>query len=766
MSVKVSVVVPVYNVERYVERCVRSLMEQTLQDIEIIIVNDGSKDGSRDIVGRLAESDSRIRIIDNVNSGYGVSINLGFAAATGEYLGILESDDYAEPDAFEKLYAAAVKNDADVVKGCFNLYWTDPERFEYFDLFENLDEPMDSLERFDYSCANRAIWPLDYEHIFYVKASIWSAIYRADFIRENAILCHETPGASYQDASFNFHVLSKAKRLVLTHEVTVNYRQDNMTSSVNSSDKAFVIFGEYEEIDRIIDGIEALDERIDDAKELRKIAAYMKFDAYMWNYDRVNPKYHLELAERMSEEFRRERKRGALDVERFDERKWYLLDLLMRDPAGFVRLKDGKGVSKPELVRSKLFNGATIVRKEGLPSYAGRVTEKFLGKRPAQRFELPESTEGLVSIVMPAYNAMRYLEKTVQTVLDQTYPNFELIIVNDGSTDRTPFILERLVARDGRIRVINQENQGEGPARITGFEACRGEWLVSVDADDQIRPTMLEHMVARAEETNADVVICRVETLDDQTDEKLPCDWAFRIDEEIGNVFAPEEMSETLFNSFQNWMWNKMFRMSFLHENGIHFQSVRRTADLYFTCTALVSAQRIALLDEPLYLYRINNPTSAFATSDVSPLDYYEGFCALKEYLEEKGIYELYRNSFRNWAADGFRANLMVMRSLSGFETILSKYKEEGFARLEIDQIERKDWLDEEVRDFCRYMIEHDLEEDLFYALAFVKDANVDLETAASDMRMHYFNSLGMLKEISGRIVRRVGTTVTGKPRQ
>ncbi|MBQ6521845.1 MAG: glycosyltransferase, partial [Atopobiaceae bacterium] len=107
MQPKVSIVMPVYNVERYVEQSIRSLMEQTLEDIEIIIVNDGSKDGSRDIVGRLAEEDPRIRIIDNVNSGYGVSINRGFAAATGEYLGILESDDFAEPDAYEKLYTAA-----------------------------------------------------------------------------------------------------------------------------------------------------------------------------------------------------------------------------------------------------------------------------------------------------------------------------------------------------------------------------------------------------------------------------------------------------------------------------------------------------------------------------------------------------------------------------------------------------------------------------------------------------------------------------------
>ena len=108
---KVSVVIPVYNVERYLRQCLDSVINQTLKEIEIIIVNDGSKDSSLSIIKEYAAADNRITVIDKPNGGYGESMNRGFDKATGEYIGIIESDDYAELDMFEKLYATACEHD-------------------------------------------------------------------------------------------------------------------------------------------------------------------------------------------------------------------------------------------------------------------------------------------------------------------------------------------------------------------------------------------------------------------------------------------------------------------------------------------------------------------------------------------------------------------------------------------------------------------------------------------------------------------------------
>lgn len=360
MKPNVSIVVPIYNVEKYVELCVRSLMTQTLENIEIILVNDGSKDGSRDIIGRLAQEDSRIRILDRENSGYGASINAGFAAAEGEYLGILESDDYCEPDTYEHLYSLAKSNDADMVKTAFNFYWSSPERKEYFGIVDDRH-------------ANRVMAPLDYEHMFYSKASIWSAIYKADFIRANGITLRESPGASYQDTSFSFKVLCLARRVVYSQRALFNYRQDNENSSVNSKGKAFVLFDEYAEIERFLreDGVEHAD-------TLSKIAVMMKYDAYIWNYNRVDPSFHLELAERMSREFNSDKERGALDIMRFSTEKWYPLNLIMTDPAHFVRLWDTHEETPLEMLHRKIFNFRAIAAKDGAGTYFRNLVRKVI----------------------------------------------------------------------------------------------------------------------------------------------------------------------------------------------------------------------------------------------------------------------------------------------------------------------------------------------------------------------------------------------------
>ena len=117
--VKVSVLVPIYNVEEFLPECLDSLVNQTLKEIEIICINDGSKDNSLDIIKKYATEDKRIVIIDKKNSGYGDSMNRGLKKATGEYVGIVESDDFIDLDAFEKLYKIAKHENVEVVKSNF-----------------------------------------------------------------------------------------------------------------------------------------------------------------------------------------------------------------------------------------------------------------------------------------------------------------------------------------------------------------------------------------------------------------------------------------------------------------------------------------------------------------------------------------------------------------------------------------------------------------------------------------------------------------------
>ena len=180
---KVSVLVPICNVEKFLDKCLNSIINQSLKDIEIICINDGSKDSSLEIIKRYASKDSRIVVIDKPNSGYGDSMNKGLDVATGEYIGIVESDDFIEKEMFEELYNLGIKYDADVVKSNFNMYWENPEKYVFF--LDNLKVTQIAVDTSD----NR-------KSLFWSMPAIWSAVYKRSFVVDNNIRFLATPGAS------------------------------------------------------------------------------------------------------------------------------------------------------------------------------------------------------------------------------------------------------------------------------------------------------------------------------------------------------------------------------------------------------------------------------------------------------------------------------------------------------------------------------------------------------------------------------------------
>lgn len=326
---EISVLIPIYNVESYLEECLDSLRAQTFRDFEAICINDGSTDGSRDIIQKYLDLDSRFKVIDKPNSGYGASMNLGLEQATGTYLAILESDDKFEPNALEFLYQTATQHEAEVVKADFWLYWSKPEeKQEVFGIVDGL--PM-----------NQLINPETEQEIFYRKPSIWSALYKRSFLEENEINFLETPGASYQDAGFNFKVWASASRVVLLKEPILYYRQDNEQSSVNSPSKVFCVCDEYAEMERYLKA------RPEKRKILESVKERMKFDSYLWNYDRLNDELKESFLKVAAEELKNDISSGDLDWSLFEP--WSEADLraMIESPEAFQEsrgenLKPGK----------------------------------------------------------------------------------------------------------------------------------------------------------------------------------------------------------------------------------------------------------------------------------------------------------------------------------------------------------------------------------------------------------------------------------------
>lgn len=220
--IKVSVIVPVYKVENYLVQCLDSIVKQTLEEIEIIIVDEGDQDRCREIIDFYEKSDPRIIAIHEHNGGYGASVNKGIERAHGQYIGIVESDDWITPNMYEKLYERAEKWNPDIVKGSFEyikgnkaLHPDDARGF----LMRNLPQDIPfSISEFPYLLASHP--------------SVWAGIFRTDFLREHLFITAK--GSGYVDAEFYFDTYCSAKSIVYFPDIIYHWRIDNETASCNN----------------------------------------------------------------------------------------------------------------------------------------------------------------------------------------------------------------------------------------------------------------------------------------------------------------------------------------------------------------------------------------------------------------------------------------------------------------------------------------------------------------------------------------------------
>ncbi len=234
---KVSIIMPTYNVEQYLEQCLDSVINQTLKDIEIICVDDGSPDNCGKIIDEYAIKDPRIKAIHQENGGYGKAVNAGIEAATGEYIGIVETDDFIDPTMYEKLYEQAKKFDADICKCGFNRYnqYRKPSKIK-----KPWIHKQQNIERFP---EEKSFSVLEYPQIINFHASIWSNIYTKELLKN--IKVNTTKGASYQDFPFMVETTCKAKKIAVIHEYLYNWRvEPNQSSSTTSGGKKTMVMVE------------------------------------------------------------------------------------------------------------------------------------------------------------------------------------------------------------------------------------------------------------------------------------------------------------------------------------------------------------------------------------------------------------------------------------------------------------------------------------------------------------------------------------------
>lgn len=247
----------------------------------------------------------------------------------------------------------------------------------------------------------------------------------------------------------------------------------------------------------------------------------------------------------------------------------------------------------------------------------------------------------LVSIIVPVYNTAQYLKRCINSIMNQTYKNLEIICVNDGSTDGSELILDEFAAKDSRIRIIHKQNNGESSARNFGLKIMTGQFIGFVDCDDWIEADMYERLVSAAVEKDVDIVASS--WFKDTDDESIKIVNQLPVSEE---VFEREDFLQYIYKRDYYrgfaYMWNKLFKKSLFYDgNGqllLFDEDLILGGDVLYLGRLALNSQKVFYIDEAFYHYYQRSSSGCHTADLVKRKDWLKAYERLIKHIEEQGI--------------------------------------------------------------------------------------------------------------------------------
>lgn len=299
----------------------------------------------------------------------------------------------------------------------------------------------------------------------------------------------------------------------------------------------------------------------------------------------------------------------------------------------------------------------------------------------------------LISVIIPVYNSIKYLEKCLNSIRYQTYNNFEVICVNDGSKDGSSGVLKWFCENDSRFRIIKQQNSGVSSARNRGLEEAKGEYISFIDADDWALLDLYEVLINVLDKVNRDIDIFMFNA----------CFYDPRLSDLLeGRFFEYEDWRNHSFDyavhTFDDCIrpfsrnlsvCNKIFRRGLIEENSIKFPDVQKYEDNYFWVTAALNAKSIVITDNVYYRYRLHDTGSVSSSLTKQVFDAFKILDLIEAELEKAGQYESYK-----YALFQYKYNL----SVEAYTLCPADLKDEFYAEMKarLIEAEKKD-LDEKI---------------------------------------------------------------------
>lgn len=543
-----TVVVPVYNVEKYVKQCIESIIKQTFKNFELLIIDDCSTDNSMEIAEKISANDSRIKILYNDrNRGVGYTRNRGIDLAKGKYIMFTDSDDWIEPWTLQLLYDTF--QDKDITSICYDGY-------TYIDSEQKVckEKLTDNSEGFLTFTPDNICYGSDY----CLKA------YTTESIREKNIYYPE--GLNFEDGEFYYKYFALNPKTYILEEQLYYYRRRENSIVTNKNI-----------------GIVKLEDIYQVVKNVR--------------------------------EFYKER--GI-----YEQYKKSLLLLAS------TRINTCKNI----------YNNY----ERSLP----------LSKNILKEFDFPNEFEDLqrkspfFSVIVPFYNVEKYIEQCLESIQGQTFSDFEIICVDDCGQDNSYKIVKNLAKEDKRIRVVkHKKNQGLGAARNTGVKCAHGEYILFVDSDDWLDINALQILFDKIQQTHMDVISFKVNVWWENS-QKLTDMFFFPTFTNLPEGYF--ELNDKNFFTYPCYLWNKVYKRSFLLENNIFCPESFYFEDEEFYLKMFICMKKHYVADANLYFYRRRGDSilGESCTNAKVAEQIFDAGERIYGFLVESGLFEQYKQAF------------------------------------------------------------------------------------------------------------------------
>lgn len=528
---KVSVIIPVYNTEKYLRECLDSVINQTLKEIEIICVDDGSTDNSLEILKEYAAKDNRITVLAQENLYAGVARNAGMMVASGEYYHFLDSDDWVENDIYKIILNSDKKYDIVV----FSNY-----------VIDNATLNISRINKLNIDKIN------SYNIFMQVSPNAWTKLFNKNFIHINEIKFQHLQVAN--DLTFTYTALSLADNINYINKPFVYYRS-NQTSNLtaNRGDKIECYFIAIQKL----------------FNNLKINCIFNKYKEAFYDRAKASLKYELKFYKHSYSELRQ------------------------------IMYK---------ILESELY------------------------------LKLESYIKPKISIIIPVYNSEKYLRECLDSVINQTLKDIEIICINDGSTDKSLSILREYKEIDNRIKVITQKNQRQGAARNRGLEIAKGEYIQYLDSDDYLDLTACDMLYQKAIANELDMLCFSAYCFNDGIKyENKYYNFTF-LPKNFNDIFNISDCKEFC-TRFVTSAAFTIYRFDFLQSINLKWEEGLFYEDNIYFVNAFIRAKKVSILNEKLYYRRIHDTsTTGFKNNnfDSKIKSFFILLCSIHNRLEKE----------------------------------------------------------------------------------------------------------------------------------